>query len=105
MSTVRCNYQHEDSTNVADVVALGKFDNTIELIVPKEKKPQLAVLKGHLGGITTLHFSKTDPYFLFSGARKDNIVYCWDIRNPKQCLSFFERKSQTNQRMHFDICH
>jgi len=56
----------------------------------------------HSGGITHLKFSLRD-FYLFSGARRDNNILVWDIRNTIQPLRYFTRDSNTNQRMIFDV--
>lgn len=40
---------------------------------------------------------------LFSGARKDSEIFCWDLRNPGKILQAFKRDIQTNQRIYFDL--
>lgn len=40
---------------------------------------------------------------LFSGARKDADINCWDIRNPGKLLQVFRRDVRTNQRIYFDL--
>ena len=39
----------------------------------------------------------------FLGARKDNEIIVWDIRNPGQIFAILNRKVETNQRIYFDI--
>jgi hypothetical protein len=56
----------------------------------------------HKGGITQLKFSNSG-YFLFSGARKDDNIHCWDLRFSNQTLYSIKRKVNTNQRILFDI--
>jgi len=55
-----------------------------------------------MGGLTHLLFSQ-DGNRLFSGGRKDNLIYCWDVRNPGKVLQVFKRDVQTNQRIYFDL--
>ena len=62
----------------------------------------MCVIESHSGGLTHLMFSP-DGNMLFSGARKDTHVYCWDIRNPGKLLQVFERNVSTNQRIYFDL--
>ena len=40
---------------------------------------------------------------LYSGARKDSDIICWDIRNFGKVLQVFKRNVQTNQRVYFDL--
>lgn len=50
-----------------------------------------------------VRFSR-DGNFLYTGARKDRCVHCWDIRNSQEVLYTFKRNTPTtNQRIAFDI--
>lgn len=44
-----------------------------------------------------------DYYTLFSGARKDNMIYQWDMRDYSKPVATFERQVSTNQRIYFDL--
>ena len=45
-----------------------------------------------------------DGNFLYSGARQDPRILCWDVRNSGQVLYAMHRSSgTTNQRLDFDI--
>ncbi|CAK4659257.1 hypothetical protein LEN26_005519 [Aphanomyces euteiches] len=60
-------------------------------------------LEGHNGqGITQVQFTP-DGRYLLTGARKNNVINVWDIRNTMQILHTFEREAPTNQRIAFDI--
>lgn len=59
-------------------------------------------LKGHRGGITHLSFA-SDGILLYSGARMDSEILCWDLRNPGCVLYSFPRAVSTNQRIYFDL--
>ncbi|XP_037951317.1 telomerase Cajal body protein 1 homolog [Teleopsis dalmanni] len=62
----------------------------------------LFVLNGHNGGITWLRYD-TEGYMLFSGARKDDNILQYDLRNYTEPLHTYERKVATNQRISFDL--
>lgn len=62
----------------------------------------LDVLAGHHGGITHIRFGP-DGNFLYTGARTDSSICCWDLRNMNKCLFTSERKVTTNQRITFDL--
>ncbi|CAF4453424.1 unnamed protein product, partial [Adineta steineri] len=62
----------------------------------------IAVLHGHVGGITHIQFSP-DGNQLYSGARKDGMILCWDMRNLGEILHTFQRHVGTNQRIYFDF--
>ena len=59
-------------------------------------------LAGHKGGITNLLFSN-DGNRLYSGARKDNELICWDLRRTNKPLFSVGRFSNTSQRIYFDV--
>lgn len=62
----------------------------------------LCTLSGHVGGVTHLAFSP-DGTKLYSGARKDNEILCWDLRQPGAVLYSLHRTVDTNQRIYFSI--
>ncbi|XP_020822083.2 telomerase Cajal body protein 1 [Phascolarctos cinereus] len=62
----------------------------------------LALFSGHRGGITHLCFHP-DGNRLFSGARKDAELLCWDLRQPGHLLLSLTREVSTNQRIYFDL--
>uniref|UniRef100_A0A8D8U321 WD repeat-containing protein 79 n=1 Tax=Cacopsylla melanoneura TaxID=428564 RepID=A0A8D8U321_9HEMI len=86
---------------VSDICAIGTYSKTIGLFSESDGKP-LFFLKGHKGGITKLEFS-SDGILLFSGARMDSEILCWDLRNPGCVLYSFPRDVSTNQRVYFDL--
>lgn len=64
---------------------------------------QLFVLSGHTGGITQVQFSR-DGTYLYSGARKDGSILCWDVRyTVGEVYRLARDTSNTNQRIAFDI--
>lgn len=84
------------------LMAAGSFAKTAALYDTRTHE-QLAVLEGHCGGITHLRFS-ADGCYLYSGARHDPIVYCWDARNLSGAIYSMERRTKsTNQKIFFDI--
>uniref|UniRef100_A0A1Y1K095 WD repeat-containing protein 79 n=1 Tax=Photinus pyralis TaxID=7054 RepID=A0A1Y1K095_PHOPY len=62
------------------VVAIGTWKNTVELVSQSDGTfRHLCKLTGHKGGITAMAFSM-DGMRLYTGARKDNEIICWDLR-------------------------
>ena len=50
-----------------------------------------------------VHFSP-DGNFLYTGARRDPDILCWDVRSPTEPLYRLQRSSEgTNQRIQFTI--
>ena len=54
------------------------------------------------GGVTQVKFSP-DGRYLYSCGRKDNAIYCWDIRGTGGLLWKAKRDSNTNQHIHIDV--
>ena len=44
-------------------------------------------------------------YNFVSLARKDNFCYCWDLRNMKNFLTYFQHPLYGNQRTGLEITH
>lgn len=50
-----------------------------------------------------VQFSR-DGNFLYTGARRDPDIFCWDVRYASDVVYRLQRESAgTNQRIHFDI--
>lgn len=65
-------------------------------------KQLLCLLFGHIKGVTHLKFSP-DGLLLYSGARGNKDIICWDLRNPGTALYKLERIVKTQQRIYFDL--
>eukprot|EP00898_Chlorokybus_atmophyticus_P003145 jgi/Chlat1/3831/Chrsp26S03979 len=82
--------------------AAGSYSQTTGLYSEANCEP-LFVLHGQHGGITHLQFSQ-DGNYLYTGARRDREILCWDIRNTGNVLYRLHRPTEsTNQRITFDI--
>ncbi|XP_077021979.1 telomerase Cajal body protein 1 [Tamandua tetradactyla] len=81
--------------------ACGSYSCSLGLYAWDNGSP-LALLGGHRGGITHLCFHP-DGNLLFSGARKDAELLCWDLRQPGHPLWSLSREVATNQRIYFDM--
>ncbi|XP_004468824.2 telomerase Cajal body protein 1 [Dasypus novemcinctus] len=81
--------------------ACGSYGRSLGLYARDDGSP-LALLGGHRGGITHLCFHP-DGNLLFSGARKDAELLCWDLRRPGRPLWSLSREVATNQRIYFDV--
>ncbi|CAH1116130.1 unnamed protein product [Phaedon cochleariae] len=85
------------------VVAIGTYKNTIELVSQSDGSfRHLCKLNGHKGGITTMAFS-LDGFRLYSGARKDKDIICWDLRVPGRPMFCVPREVNTNQKINIDL--
>lgn len=61
------------------------------------------LLQGQKGGLTQVKFGP-DGNFLFTGARADNEIWCWDVRYQSGVLYKLTRDTAaTNQRICLDI--
>lgn len=53
--------------------------------------------------VTQVQFSR-DGNYLYTGARRDPDIFCWDIRYTSDVVYRLERQTaDTNQRLQFDI--
>ncbi|XP_018494368.1 telomerase Cajal body protein 1 [Galendromus occidentalis] len=94
-----------DASEVADsLMAVGTYCNSVALYDLRTGKISHDPVVGHKGGITQLRMS-ADGGLLYSGARKDNVIQCRDLRKFEEVLYEFPRVCTTNQRMHFDLCY
>ncbi|GMH37475.1 hypothetical protein BSKO_05348 [Bryopsis sp. KO-2023] len=84
------------------LLAAGSYNGSVGMYASDDGE-LLALLEGHTGGVTQVKFS-VDGNYLYSGARKDSQLICWDIRHTKMAVYVMERgTSITNQRIQFDI--
>jgi WD40 repeat protein len=102
------------------LLAVGSYSGLVGIYVEGERGV-VSVLEGHRGGVTqvrrgapaALIRAVTDPSrqalftpdgnYLFTGARKENDILCWDIRNTSRVVMRLSRLVDTNQHIHFDI--
>ena len=87
------------------LVACGCYDGTIGIYDTRGGAwDKLDVVQGHKGGVTQVQFSKCGN-FVYSGARKDSSIHCWDMRNLSASLHTMSRPgvARTNQTIGFDI--
>ena len=86
-----------------DLVAFGSYNRSIGLYstdgdLVTLMNPHTA---GHSSGVTHMKFSP-DGRRLYTGARLDRSILCWDLRTGK-VLREFRRGLTTNQRVYFDV--
>lgn len=100
-TSASCLAVHNSHENT---IAIGSWSRTICL--HDSRSPQLDIFDRfgnvHAGGVTMIKFSP-DGQRLYSGARKDNKLLCWDLRKSNIPLFTMERSVDTNQRIYFDI--
>ena len=85
-----------------NIVAVGTYGKRIGMF-DVHSRGMMCVLEGHVGGITHMEFS-ADGNYLYTGARKDGSIYCWDVRNLSGSVYQIERESKrTNQKITFYI--
>mmetsp|Transcript_1794 Transcript_1794/g.5233 ORF Transcript_1794/g.5233 Transcript_1794/m.5233 type:complete len:413 (-) Transcript_1794:499-1737(-) len=84
------------------VYAAGTYSRAVGVFQADTNQLEI-VLHGHRGGVTQLQFSP-DGNYLYSGARKDGEIICWDIRfTPGPVYRMQRDTAATNQRIQFDI--
>ncbi|XP_067625470.1 telomerase Cajal body protein 1 homolog [Eurosta solidaginis] len=101
---VSCFALTTDNDNTVTTGSWNGYINHYDLRVPK--LGPLFTLGGHTGGITWLRYaalSISTDWTLFSGARMDNKILEWDMRNYTQPTRTYTRKVTTNQRIYFDL--
>jgi len=87
--------------DVPKLYAAGSFLGSIGLYT--EGNPNLITeLRGHTGGVTQVSFSH-DGVRLYSAARKDSAIHCWDVRLSGRVLATYHRACRTNQRVGFEL--
>ncbi|TMW66661.1 hypothetical protein Poli38472_013973 [Pythium oligandrum] len=96
ISTLHFNPDH------SKIYAAGSYNGTT-CIYTEDTGEELLCLRDHDGhGITQVQFSP-DGRYLFTGARRDGSIHCWDIRQSVQVVQSFTRQAETNQRVEFDL--
>ncbi|KAK9906702.1 hypothetical protein WJX75_006470 [Coccomyxa subellipsoidea] len=96
---VSCMASNEDGSGM---MAAGAYSG--DAAVMDERTGELLyVLQGQKGGITQVQFSR-DGNFLYTGARRDPDIFCWDVRFTSDVMYRMQRETvATNQRIQFDI--
>lgn len=84
--------------------AAGSYGGTIGLYADSDPRRVIMELGGEptSGGVTGLAFSQ-DSLLLYTGARRDGALCCWDVRRNGVLLARFERACPTNQRIGFEL--
>ena len=80
---------------------VGTYSKNIFIMDNKFNKP-INVLKYHCGGINTLLYLNENNFV--SGARADDEVLMWDIRNLKVPSHSFYRNNPTHQKINITSC-
>lgn len=84
------------------LVAAGSYSGSAALFDPLTGEMAF-VLEGHTGGITQVKFG-ADGNYLYTGARRDGAIRCWDVRFTSDVVYTLERESKgTNQKIGFSI--
>ncbi|CAL9694388.1 unnamed protein product [Knipowitschia caucasica] len=82
--------------------ACGSYSCGVALYSCQDGAPVAVLPTRHQGGLTHLVFSP-DGTYLYTGARKDPEILCWDLRAPDKVLFSLQRNVGTNQRIYYDL--
>lgn len=88
------------SPDNSGIFACGSYESTVGIY--SEDNVELIMKFQTGGGVTDIKFSKSGQY-VYAGSRKDEWVYCWDIRNPSEEVYRYKRSCPTSQHLYFDI--
>ncbi|RLN89188.1 hypothetical protein BBJ28_00010468 [Nothophytophthora sp. Chile5] len=84
------------------IYAAGSYAGTT-CVYTEDEGEELLTLRDHDGrGISQVRFSPCGR-FLYTAARRDPSIHCWDIRATNQILHTFHRVADSNQRVEFDV--
>ncbi|ETL35747.1 hypothetical protein F442_12429 [Phytophthora nicotianae P10297] len=96
ISTLHFNPDH------SKIYAAGSYAGTT-CVYTEDEGEELLALRDHDGrGISQVKFSPCGR-FLFTAARRDARIHCWDIRATNEILHTFNRVADTNLRIEFDL--
>lgn len=85
-----------------DMMAVGSFNRRVA-VYDLTSGEAVLLLEGHKNGVTQVQFSACGN-FLYTAARKENRILCWDVRfTMKEVYQIDRSHNQTNQRIQFDI--
>ena len=90
-----------DLNPTVPVYAAGCYNRSTGLY-SRDSGQLLCLLTGQRGGVTQVTFSK-DGTRLYTGARRDGEIVCWDLREPGKVLFTLQREVSTNQRVQFSL--
>jgi len=85
------------------LLALGCFDSSLFLVNGDNLQVGRAFHRYFEKGITCLKYSECG-FYCYVGCRKDNGIYCFDVRKTasEAIHMVYQREGNTNQRMYFD---
>ncbi|KAI9916792.1 hypothetical protein PsorP6_017085 [Peronosclerospora sorghi] len=96
ISTLHFNPDH------SKIYAAGSYSGTT-CVYTEDEGDEVLRLCDHDGrGISQVRFSPCGR-FLYTAARCDARIHCWDIRATNTILQTFHRVADTNQRIEFDL--
>ena len=87
----------------ATLFAAGCSSSRVVLLDARCAGSPVAELGGHGGGVTHARFSACGSY-LYTGARRDDRILCWDVRSLCHgAVVALARPGDTNQRLGFSV--
>ena len=88
--------------DVPGLYAAGSYSGTIGVYSEGSADGLIVELSAHTGGVTQCAFSH-DGRLLYSAARRDGAIRCWDVRMSCRVLATYERACPTNQHVGFEL--
>ena len=106
VGAVSCLSSSPAEAGSAPLLAVGGFGGGVALVDLRDgaRASPAALLGGHATGVTGLAWSP-DGNYLYTGARKDARILCWDVRGASDAAVYAMRRASahSNQRVGFDV--
>ena len=92
------------STDYSGTYAAGSFSGSVAIYSEDTAATAVSHLDGvHPGGVTHLAFHPLSPQTLFVGSRRSSSIQVYDLRDTSAPVGELPRRSETNQRLSFDV--
>ena len=106
VGAVSCLSSSPAEAGSAPLLAVGGFGGGVALVDLRDgaRASPAALLGDHATGVTGLAWSP-DGNYLYTGARKDARILCWDVRGASDAAVYAMRRASahSNQRVGFDV--
>ena len=85
VSSLACSSAAHSTTTLSPLLAVGFVSGAISVADPRTAEVLLSLEGGHEDAVTTLAWSPCG-WYLYSAARRDGAVRCWDVRRGDSVL-------------------